>query len=67
MMTNGDVVLLPPTAERLINKVVESILAGGQQVEVGEEVIAGWKLVKLTVVGKRAGEGQIAAAMKARR
>lgn len=66
-MTDGDVVLLPPSAEKLINEVVASILNAGQQVEVGEEVVARTKLVKLTVVGKRKGEGLIAADVKARR
>ena len=63
-MTNGDVVLLAPSATELINSVMRSLTENGQACEVTEEVVAGFKLVKITVVGKRAGEGQIARAMK---
>lgn len=67
-MTNGDVVLLGgPTAAPLVASVLASLEANGQTAEVTEIEVAHTKLTQIVVIGKRAGEGQIAADVKARR
>lgn len=64
-MTTGDVVLLPVTATNLVEAVLRALEANGQRAEVTEETVAGFKLLKLTVVGRRKNEGTTAATVKA--
>jgi endonuclease V-like protein UPF0215 family len=63
-MTSGDKVLLPPSATKLIADVLRSVTENGQQANVETVLIAGFNLIQIEVVGKRPGEGVIAASMK---
>ena len=66
-MTEGDVILLPPTAEKLIQEVMQSLDKAGHTVTVSEVEVVHTKMICITVHGKRKGEGKIAADVKRRK
>lgn len=63
---NTNVILLPVTATLLIEKMMASLTRNEMNPQLSEEMVAGFKLAKITH-DNRPGEGQIAQAMKARR
>lgn len=60
---NPNTILLPPRANSLIQTTLESLTENQMNPQVGEEVICGVTLIKITF-SNRPGAGKIAKAMK---